>query len=401
MTKSRLRKEVYDFAVAYMHQFLLQDVGLLPNLDSFVRKVMFSSTIIDFFSKDELLREFLIFSGLDSGVFDEVGVDFPSDFIVEIDTGSEDGLLMWLQDNVDRICEDEGADELWVIEKVGRGYVVVLTENRVSATDIVKQLKERGIEVNKNSAYRFERGGAPRAGDEKWVYLLGAVNVWGSEEVEVIRLGDVGECMVTMKVGDLLRELNEGISLEALYRGAELYRMKQPGIQRRVDAGEYLKHSHVMQVRFQAFWGVRELRIDAKVKSELGEGEEYWVVVVVEDMDFSKEFDPWTPVKVLDWKTHEEFYMRLIDPSDEVRLYCTCKDFQCRFAAVLKSMKALQGRVTCPRRMTQRKSQNVGRVPSACKHIFSILELLVKNRVIVSRVSQGVSEIDITSGLWA
>jgi hypothetical protein len=392
---------VYDFAAAYMRQFLLQDVGLLPDLDSFVRKVTFSSTIIDFFSKDELEREFFIFSGLDSSVFDEVGMEFPDDFTVEIDTGSEDGLLMWLQDNVDEVCGEEGADELWVMEKGGRGYIVVLNGIGASINDIVKQLEERGIEVNKSSAYRFERGSAPRAGDEKWVYLLSVVKVWGSKEVEVIKLNDINECMVTMKVGDLLRELNEGVSLEALYRGAELYRVKQPGVQRRVDAGEYLQHSHVMQVKFQAFWGVRELRIEAKVKSESGDGNEYWVVIIVEDMDFSREFDPWTPVKVLDAKTHEEFYMRLIDPSDEVRLYCTCKDFQCRFAAVLKSMKALQGRVTCPRRMTQRKSQNVGRVPSACKHIFSILGLLIKNKVIISRVSQRASEIDITSGLWA
>jgi len=399
MTKSRLRKEVYDFAVAYMHQFLLQDVGLLPDLDSFVRKVAFSSTIIDFFSKDELRREFLVFSGLDSNVFDEVGMEFPDDFTVDIDAGSEDGLLMWLQDNVDKVCEEEGADELWVMEKVNRGYVIVLTDIGVSINDIVKQLEERGIEANKSSAYKFERGGAPRAGDEKWVYLLNVVKVWNSKEVEVIKLSDISEHKV--KVGDLLRGLNEGISLEALYRGAELYRIKQPGVQRRVDAGEYLQHSHVMQVRFQAFWSMRELRIEAKVKSESKEGEEYRVVIVVEDMDFSEEFDPWTPVKVLDWKTHEEFYMRLIDPSDEVRLYCTCKDFQCRFSWVLKSMRALQGRVTCPRRTTHRKSQNVGRVPSACKHIFSVFELLVKNRVIVSRVSQRASEIDITSGLWA
>ncbi|MCI4409112.1 MAG: hypothetical protein JHC26_08480, partial [Thermofilum sp.] len=147
MTKSRLRKEVYDFAVAYMHQFLLQDIGLLPDLDSFVRKITFSSTIIDFFSKDELRREFLIFSGLDSDVFDKVGMEFPDDFTIDIDAGSEDGLLMWLQDNVDKVCEEEGADELWVMEKAGRGYVVVLTDVGASINDIVKQLEERGIEV--------------------------------------------------------------------------------------------------------------------------------------------------------------------------------------------------------------------------------------------------------------
>jgi len=399
MTKSRLRKEVYDFAVAYMHQFLLQDVGLLPDLDPFVRKVMFSSTIIDFFSKDELRREFLIFSGLDSSVFDEVGMDFPSDFIVEIDTGSEDGLLLWLQDNVDKVCRDEGVGELWVIEKVGRGYVVVLTDNGASANDIVKRLEEKGIEVNKNSAYKFERGDAPRAGDEKWVYLLGAVNVWKSDEVETIRLGGAKENMISVRLGDLLKQLNEGISIDALYRGADLYRRTQRGSQDRVEAGEYLMHGKVMNLRFHALWKLNELVIESKVRSE-SDHKEYLVTIVVEDMDFSEEFDPWTPVKVLDWKTHEEFYMRLVDPSDEVRLKCTCQDFQCRFAKVLKSMKALEGEVTCHLKGTGRKSQNVGGVPSACKHIFAVLEILVRNKILVSMVSSRAREIDTTSGLW-
>jgi hypothetical protein len=389
---------VYDFAVAYMHQFLLQDVGILPDLDSFVRKVMFSSTIIDFFSKDELRREFFIFSGLDSSVFDEVSMDFPSDFIVEIDTGSEDGLLMWLQDNVDKVCRDEGVDELWVIEKARRGYVVVLTDTGASIKDILKQLEEKGIEVNEGRAYKFERDDSPRAGDEKWIYLLGAVNVWKSDEVEIIRLGGNKESMVSVRLGDLLKQLNEGISIDALYRGAGLYKRTQRGSQDRVEAGEYLIHGKVMNIRFHALWKLNELVIESNIRSE-SDPKEYLVTIVVEDMDFSEEFDPWTPVKVLDWKTHEEFYMRLIDGNDEVRLKCTCQDFQCRFAEVLKSMKALEGEVMCHRKGTGRKSQNVGRVPSACKHIFTVLEILLRNKILVSMVSSRAREIDMTSGL--
>jgi len=399
MTKSRLRKEVYDFAVAYMHQFLLQDVGLLPNLDSFIHKVMFSSTIIDFFSKDELKREFFIFSGLDGSVFDEVGMEFPNDFTVEIDTGSEDGLLMWLQDNVDKVCMDEGVDGLWVVEKAGRGFVVVLTNSGVSVKDIVKWLGEKGIDVNEGRAYKFERDDSPRVGDEKWVYFLDVVKVWNSNEVEILRLGGSKESMISVKLGDLLKQLNEGISIEALYRGAELYKRVQRGSQDRVDAGEYLMYGKVMNIRFHALWKLNELVIESKVRSE-SDSKEYLVTIVVEDMDFSEEFDQWTPVKVLDWKTHEEFYMRLIGSNDEVRLKCTCQDFQCRFAEVLKSMNALEGEVLCRRKGTGRKSQNVGRVPSACKHIFAVLELLARNKIIVSLVSSRVREIDITSGLW-
>jgi hypothetical protein len=390
---------VYDFAAAYMRQFLLQDVGLLPNLDSFIRKVMFSSTIIDFFSKDELRREFLIFSGLDSSVFDEVGMDFPSDFTVEIDMGSEDGLLMWLQDNVDKVCRDEGVDELWVIEKARRGFVVVLTDNKASVKEVVEWLEEKGVEVNEGRAYRFERDDSPRVGDEKWVYFLDVVKVWGSDEVEILRLGGAEESVISVKLGDLLKQLNEGISINALYRGAELYRRTQRGSQDRVEAGEYLMYGKVMNIRFHALWKLNELVIESRVRSE-SDPKEYLVTVVVEDMDFSEEFDPWTPVKVLDWKTHEEFYMRLIDPSDEVRLRCTCQDFQCRFAKVLKSMKALEGEVMCHRKGTGRKSQNVGGVPSACKHIFAVLELLARNKILVSLVSSRAREIDITSGLW-
>jgi hypothetical protein len=307
---------------------------------------------------------------------------------------------MWLQDNVDKVCRDEGVDELWIIEKARRGFVVVLTDTGVSVKEVVEWLEEKGIEVNEGRAYKFERDDSPRVGDDKWVYFLDVVKVWGSGEVEILRLGGAKENVISVKLGDLLKQLNEGIAINALYRGAELYRRTQRGSQDRVEAGEYLIHSgRVMNIRFHALWKLNELVIESNVRSE-SDPKEYLVTIVVEDMDFSEEFDPWTPVKVLDWKTHEEFYMRLIDGNDEVRLKCPCQDFQCRFAEVLKSMKALEGEVMCHRKGTGRKSQNVGMVPSACKHIFAVLELLARNKIFVSLVSSRAREIDITSGLW-
>ena len=151
-------------------------------------------------------------------------------------------------------------------------------------------------------------------------------------------------------------------------------------------------------MRFLPFLGTKELRIDARVRSGT-EPKAYSVVIVVEDMEFSEEFDPWTPVKVLDGKTMEEFYMRFIESDDDVRVSCGCWDFRCRFAPVLRELRAVQGRVTCPPRRTDRKSINVARVPSACSHIFAVFEALMKVGVIVTRASPRYKEIDLTGGI--
>jgi hypothetical protein len=172
---------------------------------------------------------------------------------------------------------------------------------------------------------------------------------------------------------------------------------KQPGEVDRVEKAEILRSS-VTDLRFLPFWGTRELRIDAEVRSET-DPKAYPVVIVVQDMDFSEEFDEWTPIKVLDWKAHEEFYMRLIEYDDMVKVNCGCWDFRCRFAPVLRGMRAVQGRVTCPPRRTARKSINVARVAAACKHILCVFETLADGGILRTRVQPLAREIDLVKGI--
>jgi len=92
--------------------------------------------------------------------------------------------------------------------------------------------------------------------------------------------------------------------------------------------------------------------------------------------------------------------MRFIEHDDLVRVNCGCWDFRCRFAPVLKGMKAVQGRVTCPPRTTDRKSINVARVPGACKHVLAVFQILMDAGIVRTRAQPIYKEIDLTKGVW-
>ena len=398
MKKSELRKEVHDFCAAFMYEFLRQEIGLVPSLDSYVRKLTWGANVLDFFSADELKREFLIYSGLSEGVFAELDMEFPSDFMTEVNSGSEEGLLRWLKENVEKLCRDEDVTRVWVAERQPSGWVVVLENAGLARGEVIKWLEERGVEVNRNKISLFRVGEEARREDEKWQDWFEVLSQWRTKAVEIYVYEEENlEESIVIRVRDLFKELYEAISIDALYRGAYEYMRRQPGKVDRVARTEILR-SNITDLRFMPFWGTRELRIDAKVRSGT-EPAEYSVVIVVQDMDFSEEFDEWTPVKVLDWKTHEEFYMRFIEYDDLVRVSCGCWDFKCRFAPVLKGMRAVQGRVTCPPRATDRKSINVARVPTACAHILAVFEVLMDAGVIVTRAYPRASEIDLTRGI--
>jgi hypothetical protein len=398
MKKSELRKEVHDFCAAFMYEFLRQEIGFVPSLYSYVRKLTWDANVLDFFSADELKREFLIYSGLREGVFAELDMEFPADFTTEISSGSEEGLLRWLKENVEKLCRDEDVTRVWVAERLPSGWVVVLESAGLGKGEVIEWLDKQGVEVNKNRISLFRVGEEPRREDEKWQDWFAVLSQWRTKAVGVYVYEEEGlEEGIVIRVKDVFKELYEAISIDALYRGAYEYMEKQPGKVDRVETGDILK-GNVTDLRFLPFWGTGELRIDAKVRSQV-RPVAYSVVIVVEDMDFSEEFDEWTPIKVLDGKTHEEFYMRFIEFDDEVKVNCGCWDFRCRFAPILKGMRALQGRVTCPPRRTARKSINVARVPAACKHILCVFQVLMDGGIIRTRAQPLSKEIDLTGGI--
>jgi hypothetical protein len=398
MTKRELRKEVHNFCSAFMYEFLRQEVGLVPSLDLYVRKLAWDANVLDFFSADELKREFLIWSGLGEDVFGEVGLEFPVDFMTEIVAGSEEGKLRWLSANVEKLCRDEGVSRVWVAEKLFSGWVVVLESEGLEKEEVVRWLEKQGVKVNRNRMYLFRVGEEVKERDDKWLDWFGVLTLWKTKAVEVYRYGegDVSESVV-VRVKDLFNEIVEAITIDALYRGAYEYMRKQPGEVDRVWKSEIMRRK-VTELTFMPFWGTRVLLIQAKVWSE-EDPKVYPVVIYVHDMDFSKEFDEWTPVKAIDRKTHEEFYMRFIEVGDEVRVKCGCMDFQCRFARVLKGVRALVGGIHCPPRRTMRKSINWARVPSACKHILAVFELLADVGVLRTRVQPSKKVVDLVKGV--
>ena len=398
MKKSELRKEVHDFCAVFMYEFLRQEIGIVPSLDTYIRKMTWDANVLDFFSADELKREFLIYSGLSEGVFAELDMEFPADFMTEISSGSEEGLLRWLKENVEKLCRDEDVTRVWVAERLPSGWVVVLENAGLAKGEVIEWLEEQDVEVNRNRVSLFKVGEVPKREDEKWQDWFAVLSQWRTKAVGVYVYEEENlEEGIVIKVKDLFKELCEAISIDALYRGAYEYMKRQPGQVDRVEKAEILR-SNITDLRFLPFWGTRELRIDAKVRSET-DPVAYSIVIVVQDMDFSEEFDEWTPIKVLDGKTHEEFYMRFIEHDDLVRVNCGCWDFRCRFAPVLKGMKAVQGRVTCPPRTTDRKSINVARVPGACKHILCVFEVLMGAGVIRTRAQPLAREIDLVKGI--
>jgi len=399
MKKSELRKEVHDFCAVFMYEFLRQEIGIVPSLDTYIRKMTWDANVLDFFSADELKREFLIYSGLSEGVFAELDMEFPADFMTEISSGSEEGLLRWLKENVEKLCRDEDVTRVWVAGRLPSGWVVVLENAGLAKGEVIEWLEEQDVEVNRNRVSLFKVGEVPKREDEKWQDWFAVLSQWRTKAVEVYVYEEENlEEGIVIKVKDLFRELCEAISIDALYRGAYEYMKRQPGQVDRVEKAEILR-SNITDLRFLPFWGTRELRIDAKVRSET-DPVAYSIVIVVQDMDFSEEFDEWTPIKVLDGKTHEEFYMRFIEHDDLVRVNCGCWDFRCRFAPVLKGMKAVQGRVTCPPRTTDRKSINVARVPGACKHVLAVFQILMDAGIVRTRAQPIYKEIDLTKGVW-
>jgi hypothetical protein len=399
MKKTELRREVHNFCSALMYEFLRQEIKLVPSLDTYVRKLAWDVNVLDLFSAGELKREFLIWSGLDEDVFDEVGLEFPEDFMTEIVAGSEEGKLRWLSDNVEKLCRDEDVTRVWVVEKLTSGWVVVLENEGLKKNEVVEWLEERGIKVNRNKVHLFRVGEKVKEGDDKWLDLFSVLTLWKTKAVEVYRYGEeeVSEGVV-LRVRDLLNEMVEAITIDALYRGAYEYMRKQPGKVDRVWKSEIMRRK-VTELMFMPFWGTRVLLIEAKVWSEV-DPKVYPVTIEVHDMDFSKEFSEWTPVKAIDKKTHVEFYMRFIELDDEVRVKCGCKDFQCRFARVLKGKRALIGGIHCPPRRTMRKSINWARVASACKHILAVFEILMDAGVIRTRVQPSRKVIDLVRGRW-
>jgi len=400
MRKRELRREVHSFCAAFMYEFLRQEVKLVPSLDTYVRKLSWDATVLDFFSADELKREFLIWSGLDDDVFDKLNMEFPGDFMNEIVTGSEVGKLRWLRDNVEKLCRDKGVTRMWVIEKIPSLWVVLLEGEGLNAKEVVEWLKECGVNVNSNRMHLFKVGEQVNAEDDKWLDWFNVLTLWKTKAVEVYEYGDKEEVSegVVLRVKDLFNELVEAITIDALYRGAYEYMRKQPGKVDRVWKSEVMRRK-VTELTFLPFFGTRVLLIQAKVRSE-EDPKVYPVTIAVHDMDFSREFTEWTPVKALDKKTHEEFYMRFIELNDEARVKCGCMDFQCRFAGVLKGRRALIGGVHCPPRRTLRKSINWARVAAACKHILAVFEILADVGVLRTRVQPSRRVVDLVRGVW-
>jgi hypothetical protein len=326
-------------------------------------------------------------------------MEFPKDFMTEISTGSAEGLLRWLKENVEKLCRDEGVSRLWIAERMLSGWVVVLESEGLNKKEVVEWLDKRNVDVNENRMWLFRVGEEARSEDDKWYDWFGVLSLWRTKAVEVYVYEEDGvEEGIILRVKDLYKELVEAITIDALYRGPYEYMKKQPGKVDRVWKSENMKRN-VTELLFTPFWGTRVLLIEAKVWSE-NDPKVYPVSIAVHDMDFSEEFDEWTPVKAIDKKTHEEFYMRFIELNDEVRVRCGCMDFQCRFARVLKGMNALIGGIHCPPRRTMRKSINWARVPSACKHLLAVLENLAEAGVLRTRVQPSKKVIDLVKGRW-
>ncbi len=401
VSKAKLRKAVKEFCSALMYHFLRDEVGLVPSLDSFVRKVSYDSTVLDWFSADELFDEFLVYAGLDAGEVEETGLKFPLDFSQNIKEGSFKGLVLWLEDNVNKFCRDNDVIAFYLVRLVD-GWVLVVGAGQ-DVRDLLELMAEKGYDVETYWRFRIGERYEERE-DEKWQEWLNVLRNWGTKRVEVIQFSELVEVRVSLK--DLLMKLEEGIPIDDLYRGARLYMRLQSGQQDRVEAGEWMK-GKIRDIYFIPFWGTRELHVYGKVGSErTGERSQriYSPRIVFEDVELSREFSEYTPVKLLDRKMGEEFYVGFISPQDEVRVWCNCEDFFYTFWEVLRNRRAVAGPFKPPRKIVKgvrivKKPRNVAKVEGACKHLFAMFEALVDAGLITSAWRSG-REIDLTRGWY-
>lgn len=170
--------------------------------------------------------------------------------------------------------------------------------------------------------------------------------------------------------------LNEAIRLDALYRGSKLYQERQPGRVDRVWHGDILKYYNIKRIRSYPYFGARMWYIISNVESETVKGKTYMQRIQFYDVEFSKEFTRYTPIKIIDSKTGDFVWMSFIPYDCEVGVYCDCADFRFRWEVPLSGRRALLGRVRpYERKDSERKSINVRRIASVCKHIFAIFEL--------------------------
>lgn len=171
----------------------------------------------------------------------------------------------------------------------------------------------------------------------------------------------------------LIIRVDEAIPLERVYRGSYEYRIKQPAMQDRVGAGERLK-GHIRKIFCYVYSGARLLYFTGNVESER-EPKEYSFKIQFYDLLIDEEFSEMTPVKVLDAKRKEEFYVQRVTPDTEVAVFCSCPDFRYRWEWYLREIGGLLGKARPYIRKTARKGQNVAKVKTVCKHLFVVFEI--------------------------
>jgi len=179
-----------------------------------------------------------------------------------------------------------------------------------------------------------------------------------------------------------LLSLEEAVKLEQIYRGIRDYLRKQGGAARtlRDVEAEIVKHN-IEYFETRVYAGMNMYEVLALVKSASVPGEKYQVRIRFIRLLIDEEFSESTPVRVTDIDTEDVWYVERVTPDTEVMVKCTCYDFLYRWQEVLHKNKALIGRPKKPKvkgavTKTGRpwKSQNVGQVIGACKHILAVIE---------------------------
>lgn len=402
MTKKELREQLGEFARVFMREFLVMECRFVPSVDSFVRKVGIDSSLLDFFSFDELVKEFRNWFGLSKKEFDEIVREIEKEeMVLVIKDGSREGILDWLIMNVEKLLRDEDFSWCWFVRARKDGkerFVIVLPDERVDERKVVKLLGVVGYSVVERGIWKLRIGmkveSLSEEDEEGLIWFLEAVKQW--RNVGVYLASELKSIEVEEGVDRI--SMDEAVPLEVVYRESERYRRQQPGQQDRIEAGERMVEN-VLSVRFVPFFGTKVLDIYAEVMSE-ERNKAYTVSMKCLDVDLSEEFSPETPFKLLDTKSKEVFYSSALTPDTEVVLRCGCDDFYFRFAYFLRQRKALLGRLKpYVRKTVHRKSQNVPRAVTACKHVFALLELLTEVGLVrMSRVRM-MREVDLVRRL--
>lgn len=158
------------------------------------------------------------------------------------------------------------------------------------------------------------------------------------------------------------------------------------GLKYLYDGKDRLKHSHgtARTVKIVSVTPIQRTK-SLIVKAEAYGSSLYAVTLVLYDLAYQPTADKEHPIRTVDKLGNEAYIQQLKFSNARVQVRCTCMDFRMTWAYYNKENKALSGPAfpKYVRKTTTRPERNPEHTPGLCKHVKTLVERLIQDRIIV------------------